>query len=80
MANKKKLNVASTQANKLIAELPEIFEPQKRVNYLNEFDRLQGAKRLTALQPDVKTRMEELQNKARQSLKGEAHNMYKTKL
>ena len=54
MANKKKPNSASIQANKLIAELPEkrekikaqvqfrteILESQKRVNYQNEFDRL----------------------------------------
>ena len=47
MANKKKLNSASTQANRLIAELPErrekiktqvqfrneILDSQKRVNY-----------------------------------------------
>ena len=59
MTNKKKLNLASTQANKLIAELPErrekiqaqvqfrnqLLESQKRVNYQNEFDRLQGGKR-----------------------------------
>ena len=33
-----------------------------------------GAKRLTALQPDVnKTRVKQLQNKANQSLKGETH-------
>ena len=51
----------------------------KCINYQNEFDRLQGAKRLTALQPNVKSRMKELQQKARQSLKGETHNMYKTK-
>ena len=58
MTNKKKPNLASTQANKLIAELPEkrekikaqvqfrhdILESQKRVNYQSEFDRLQGAK------------------------------------
>ena len=93
MANKKKLNLASTQANKFIAELPErrekikaqlqfrseILESQKRVNYQNEFDRLQGAKRLTALHPNAKPRMKELQNKARQSLKGETHNVYRTK-
>ena len=94
MANKKKLNLASTQANKLIAELPErrekikaqvqfrneILESQKRVNYQNEFDRLQGSKRLTALQPDVKSRMKDLQRKARRSLNGEpAHVIYKTK-
>ena len=49
MANKKKLNLASTQANKVIAELPErrekikaqvqfrteILESKKRVHYQN---------------------------------------------
>ena len=59
MTEKKKLDLASTQANKLIAELPErreklkaqvqfrhdILESQKRVHYQNEFDRLQGAKK-----------------------------------
>ena len=95
MANKKKLNVASTQANKLMAELPErrekiktqaqfrteILESQKRVNYQNEFDRSQGAKRLTALHPNVKFRMKEFQQKARRSLNGEpAHAIYETKI
>ena len=95
MANKKKSNLASAQANKLIAELPgrrekikaqvqfrtEIFEFQKCVNYQNEFDRLQGANRLTGLHPNVKSRMKELQRKARRSLNGEpAHASYKTKL
>ena len=56
-----------------------MLESQKRVNYQNEFDRFQGAKRLTALHPDAKSRMKELQNKARQSLKGETHNIYRTK-
>ena len=95
MANKKKLNPASTPAKQLIAELPErrekiqaqvqfrndILEPQKRVNYQNEFDRLQGSTRLTALQPDVKSRVKDLQQKARRSLNGEPfHAIYKTKL
>ena len=58
-AIKKKLNSASSQANKLINELPErreklktqvqfrhnVLESQKRINYQNEFDRLQGAKK-----------------------------------
>ena len=84
---KKKLNLAPTQDNKLIAELPErrekikaqvqfrnhILEYQKRVNYQNEFDRLQGSKELTALQPDVKSRMKDLQYMARKSLKGDTH-------
>ena len=58
MANKKKQATPGTvQYNKLIAELPEqrekvkaqvqfrhdLLESQKRVNYKNEFDRLQGA-------------------------------------
>ena len=94
MANKKKLQVGSTQANKSIAELhekrekikaqvqfrKEMLESQKRVNYQNEFDRLQSAEHLTALQPDVKSRMKELQQKAKQSLKSETHAIYKTKL
>ena len=94
MANKNELNSASTQANKLIAELPErrekikaqvqfrteILKSQKRVSYQKEFDRLQGAKRLTGLHPNVKCRMEELQQKARRSLNGEpARAIWKTK-
>ena len=78
----------------MIAELPErrekikaqvqfrneILESQKRVDCQNEFDRLQGAKRLTALHPNAKSRMKELHNKACQSFKGETHNIYRTKL
>ena len=60
MANKKKqANPGTVQFNKLISELPEkrekikaqiefrheLLESQKRVNYKNEFDRLQGAKK-----------------------------------
>ena len=93
MTNKKKPNLASTQANKLIAELPErreklkaqvqfrhdSLESQKRVNYQNGFDRLQGAKQIPALQPNAKSRMKGLQSMARKSLKGETHNTYITK-
>ena len=57
-----------------------ILEFQKRISYKNEFDRLQGAKRLTALHPNAKSRMKGLQNKARQSLKGETRNIYRTEL
>ena len=32
----------------------DILESQKRVNYQNEFDRLQSAKRIIGLQPHVK--------------------------
>ena len=91
MANKKKLNLAPTQANKLIAELPErreklkaqvqfrhdILESQKRVDYQNESDRLQGAKKLSALQPNVKSRMKGLQSMTRKPLKNETHNTYR---
>ena len=72
-AVRRKLNPSSIQT-KLIAEIPEkrlkieaqdkfrhLLETQKRVNYQNEFDRLQGAKNLSALHPNVKSRMEELQ-------------------
>ena len=59
------------QFNKLIAELPEKrknikahvqfrhdhLESQKRVNYKNGFDRLQGAKKLPGLDVNTKTRM-----------------------
>ena len=95
MAYKKKQAIpGSVQFNKLAAELPEkrekikaqvqfrhdLLESQKRVNYQNEFDRLQGAKKLSGLDPHVKTRMRELQKKARQSLKGEpSHRIYTTK-
>ena len=96
MANKKKQATPGTaQFNKLISELPEkrekikaqvqfrhdLLESQKRVNYQNEFDRLQGAKKLTALDVNAKTRMKELQKKARQSLTGgiDTHRIYSTK-
>ena len=93
MANKKKAIPGTVQFNKLIAELPEkhekikaqvqfrhdIIESQKRVNYQNEFDRLQGSKKLSGLDPNVKSRMKELQSKARQSLKGDTHRIYSTK-
>ena len=54
----------------------EFLESQKRVNYQNEFDSLQGSETLTALQPDVKSRMKGLQNMARKSLKGDTHAIY----
>ena len=85
MPYKKKQAIPGTvQFNKLIAELPEqrekvkaqvqfrhdLLESQKRVNYKNEFDRLQGAKKLHGLDVNTKTRMKELQKKAKQSLNG----------
>ena len=93
MANKKKVTPGTVQYNKLIAELPakrekikaqiefrhELLESQKRVNYQNEFDRLQGVKKLSQLKPNAKSRMQELQKKARQSLNGEpSHRIYST--
>ena len=67
---KKQAIPGTVQFNKLIAELPEkqekvkaqvqfrhdLLESQKRINHKNEPDRLQGAKRLTGLDPHVKTR------------------------
>ena len=95
MTNKKKQATPGTvQYNKLIAELPEkrekikaqiefrndILESQKRVNYKNEFDRLKGAKKLSGLDANAKTRMKELQKKAKQSLNGTpSHRIYSAK-
>ena len=45
----------------------------------NPTDYVQGAKKIPALQPNVKSRMKELQSMARKSLKGETHNIYRTK-
>ena len=71
---KKKVNIASS-----IQFRNDILESQKRVNYQNEFDRLHGAKKLSALDPTSKNRMKDLQDKARKSLKGETHIIYSTK-
>ena len=95
MPYKKKQAIPGTvQYNKLIFELPEkrkkikgqielrndILESQKRVNYQNEFGRLQGAKKLPGLDANTKTRMQELQKKARKSLSGESsHRIYSSK-
>ena len=95
MTYKKKQAIPSTgQFNKLIYELPEkrdkikaqvefrneILESQKRVNYKNEFDRLQGAKRLPGLDSNTQLRMKGLQKKAKQSLNGApSHIIYYTK-
>ena len=95
MPYKKKQAIPGTaQFNKLIAELPEkrekikaqiefrnnILESQKRNNYKNEFDRLQGAKRLPGLDANTKTRMKELQKKTKQSINGTPpHRIYSTK-
>ena len=93
MPYKKKAIPGTSQFNKLIAELPEkrekikgqiefrheLLESQKRVNYQNEFDRLQGVKRLPGLDDKTKTRVKELQEKAKQLLKGEpSHRIYST--
>ena len=81
--NKKKAIPGTVQFNKLIAELPEqrekvkaqvqfrhdLLESQKRVNYKNEFDRLQGAKRLPGLDANTITRMKELQKKSKAIIK-----------
>ena len=95
MQYKKKQAIPGTvQFNKLIAELPEqrekvkaqvqfrhdLLESQKWVNYKNELDRLQGAKKLPGLDANTKTRMKELQKKAKQSLNGTPpHRIYSTK-
>ena len=95
MPYKKKAIPGTVQFNKLIEQLPEkreniksqvqyrhdFLESQKRVNYQSEFDRLQGAKKLSALDPNVKNRMRELKKKTKQSLTGggDTHRIYSTK-
>ena len=94
MPYKKKAIPGTVQFNKLISELPEkrekikgqiefrndILESQKRVNYQNESDRLQGAKKLPGFDINTKTRMKELQKQAKQSLNGApSHRTYSTK-
>ena len=91
MPYKKKATPGSIHFNKLIAELPEkrekiqaqvqfrhdLLESQKRVNYQNESDSLQGANKLPGLNANTKSRMQELQKKARQAVKGEpSHRMH----
>ena len=58
------------------------LESQKRVNYQSEFDRLQGAKKLSGLDTHVKSRMKGLQSMARKSLEGDGgtHRNYYTKI
>ena len=96
MTYKKKEAIPSTvQFNELAAEIPEkrkkiraqiefrndLLESQKRINYKSEFDRLQGAKKLPGLDANTKTRMQELQKKARQSLNGSpSHRIYSIKI
>ena len=95
MSYKKKQTIPGNgQFNKLISELPEkrkkiksqvefrnnILESQKKVNYNNEFDRLQGAKQLPGLDANTTTIMKELQIKAKQSLNGvPSRRTYSTK-
>ena len=85
MPYKKKAAPGTNQFNELIDQLPEkkrkihgqvqfrhdLLEPQKRVNYQSEYDRLQGGKKLSGLDVNTKSRMQELQQKTRQPLKGE---------
>ena len=96
MPYKKKQAIPGTvQFNLLIAELPEkrekikgqiefrhdLLESQRRINYKNEFDRLQGAKKLSGLDAYKKPRVQELQKKTKQSLKGEpSHRIYLIKI
>ena len=94
MTYKKKAIPGTGQFIKLTSELPEkrekikaqvefrndILESQKRISYKNEFDRLQGAKRLPGLDSNTQLRMKELQKKAKQSLNGTpSHRIYSTK-
>ena len=71
---KKRANIVSS-----IEFRNDILESQKRISYMNEFDRLRGSKKLSALDPNVKNRMKDLQTMARSSLKGKTHSIYSTK-
>ena len=71
---KKRANIVSS-----VQFRNELLESQKRINYMNEFDRLRGAKKLSALDPNVKNRLKDLQTMARSSLKGNTHSIYSTK-
>ena len=94
MPYKKKATPGIVQLDKFIAELTEkrekikaqlefrhdLVESQKRINYKNEFDRLQGAKKLPGLDANTKSRMRERQKKARHSLNGDpSHRIYSSK-
>ena len=69
------------QKNKAQIEfINDILESQKRINYKSEFERLQGAKKLSGLDANTIARMKELQKKAKQSLNGTpSHRIYSTK-
>ena len=74
MSEIKKATIASS-----IQFRNDIFESQNRINYQNEsiyYKVLNDY--VAALHPNAKAQMKELQNKARQSLKGETHNIYRT--
>ena len=77
MPYKKKATPGTVQLNKSIAGLHEqqekvkaqvqfrhdLLESQKIINDKNEFDRLQGAKKLPGLDTNTKSRMKELPKK-----------------
>ena len=77
------INCWATRKKKSKAQIEfrnNILESQKQVNYKNEFDRLQGAKKLSGLDANTITRMKELQKKAKQSLNGTPpHRIYSAK-
>ena len=53
---------------------------QKRIIHKSEFERLQGAKKLSGLDANTIARMKGLQKKAKQSLNGTPpHRIYSTK-
>ena len=92
MTYKKKATPGTGQFNKSISELPEkkskaqvqfrhdLLEPQKIINYQSEFYRLQGAKKMPGLDTNAKSRMRELQKKARQSSNGSpSHRIHSAK-
>ena len=83
MANEKKQATPGTVQFKLIAELPEqrekvkaqvpfrhdLLDSQKRVNYKNEFDRLQGAKKTTRIGCQHKIKNERITKEGKATIK-----------
>ena len=83
MPYKKEATPGTAQFNKLAAEIPEkqenikaqvqfrhdLLESQKRVNYQNGSDRLQGVKKLSRLSANTNSRMQELPNKNKATIK-----------
>lgn len=85
--NEKKINILKEKANKHIDNIQtrdKWLEAQKRKNYINEYDRINGIVRpILKLNPQattingLKQRLTDLKELASKSIKGEIHDIYK---